>query len=372
MSTKEKVLVAMSGGVDSTVAALLLREQGYEVIGLTMKVWDYESSGCESRETGCCSVDAIHDARDTAVKFGFPHYVLDLRKEFEEKIISNFISEYLAGRTPNPCVLCNKYMKWEDLLRKADQLGCRYIATGHYANIVHKDGRYWLRKGADTEKDQTYVLWGLSQESLSRTLFPLGNLTKPEVREIARAHGMTHIAGKSESFDICFIPDNDYRGFLKKRVPGLEQQVQGGHFVSSDGKVLGPHEGYPFYTIGQRKGLVVAVGYPLYVNRIEPATNRVVLGPREELNRQSLTADQQNLMKYEALDTKRHVKVCIRYHDAGSMGQVETLPDGRIRVTFDEAVQGVTPGQSVVFYEEDELIGGAIIQSDECEPSVEY
>ncbi len=355
----------MSGGVDSTVAALLLRDQGYEVIGLTMKVWDYESSGCQSRETGCCSVDAIHDARDTAVKFGFPHYVLDLRKEFEEKIIQNFISEYLAGHTPNPCVLCNKYMKWEDLLRKADQLGCHYIATGHYAKVINENGRWFLRKGADTEKDQTYVLWGLSQESLSRTLFPLGELTKPEVREIARSHGMTHIAGKSESFDICFIPDNDYRSFLKNRVPGLEQKVQGGQFVTSDGKVLGPHEGYPFYTIGQRKGLVVAVGYPLYVNRIEPETNRVVLGPREELNRNSLIAGSLNFLKTETFDQSTLFRVCIRYHDSGSMAHIELLPGDKMRITFEKAVQGVTPGQSVVFYDGDDLLGGGIILNDQ-------
>lgn len=351
----------MSGGVDSTVAALLLREQGYEVIGITMKVWDYESSGCQSKETGCCSVDAIHDARVTAVKFGFPHYVLDLRQEFEEKIVSNFIAEYLDGHTPNPCVLCNKYMKWEDLLRKADQLGCRYIATGHYARVIEENGRWFLRKGADSEKDQTYVLWGLSQESLSRTLFPLGDLTKPEVREIARKHGMDHIAGKSESFDICFIPDNDYRSFLKKRVPGLEEKVQGGQFVTSDGKVLGPHEGYPFYTIGQRKGLVVAVGYPLYVNRIEPATNQVVLGPREELDRTTLVATDINLMKVQQLDPEKLYRVCIRYHDAGSMAKIESLDEGKIRVTFEHAVQGVTPGQSVVFYDDNDLLGGGII-----------
>jgi tRNA-specific 2-thiouridylase len=359
----EKVLVAMSGGVDSTVAALLLREQGYEVIGITMKVWDYESSGCAGRETGCCSVDAIHDARETAVRYGFPHYVVDLRNDFEEKIIANFIDEYLAGRTPNPCVLCNKYMKWDDLLQKADQLGCRYIATGHYSNIIHENGRYFLRRGRDAEKDQTYVLWGLSQEHLARTLFPLGNYNKAEVRELARAHGLTHIAQKSESFDICFIPDNDYRSFLKRRVPGLEERVKGGEFISTGGNVLGKHEGYPFYTVGQRKGLVVAVGYPLYVNRIDAESNRVVLGPREDLDRSRLYAHDINLMKYSTIESDKILRVCIRYHDNGSEATLEFLDDGRLQVNFIKAVQGVTPGQSVVFYEGDDLLGGGIIET---------
>lgn len=360
MSTKGKVLVAMSGGVDSTVAALLLRDQGYDVIGVTMKVWDYESSGCSGKETGCCSVDSIHDARATAVKFGFPHYVLDLRESFEKQVIADFIDEYLAGHTPNPCVKCNKFLKWEDLLQKADQLGCAYIATGHYARVHQKDGRWYLSRGADREKDQTYVLWGLSQESLSRTLFPLGDLTKPEVREIARQYGLPDIASKSESFDICFIPDNDYRSFLKRRVPGLEEKVKGGDFVTTDGKILGRHEGYPFYTIGQRKGLVVAVGYPLYVCKLEPDTNRVILGPREALNRDRLVARDLNLMKYPDISGMQDLTVMIRYHDKGAPATVETGDDGLI-VNFQRPVQGVTPGQSVVFYEGDDLLGGGII-----------
>ncbi len=360
MRSGEKVLVAMSGGVDSTVAALLLREQGYDVVGITMKVWDYESSGCAGKETGCCSVDAIHDARETAVRYGFPHYVLDLRPRFEEHVVRNFIDEYLAGRTPNPCVRCNKFLKWEDLLEKANQLGCRYIATGHYTRVLQHEGRWYLRRGADREKDQTYVLWSLSQESLSRTLFPLGGLTKPEVREIARQHGLEKIAGKSESFDICFIPDNDYRGFLKRRLPGLEDKVQGGEFIDPQGKVLGRHDGYPFYTIGQRKGLVVAVGYPLYVNRLDPETNRVHLGPRESLNRTELRARELNLMKYSSIAGLKNLHVCIRYHDQGATADVEACEDG-LWVRFHTSVQGIAPGQSVVFYEGDDLLGGGVI-----------
>lgn len=362
MAAVEKVLVAMSGGVDSTVVALLLREQGYQVVGITMKVWDYESSGCEGKETGCCSIDSIHDARETAVRYGFPHYVLDLRPRFEEKVIRNFVDEYLAGRTPNPCVRCNKFLKWDDLLEKADQLGCRYIATGHYTRIGRQNDRWYLQRGKDLEKDQTYVLWSLSQESLSRTLFPLGELTKPEVREIARQYGLEKIAAKSESFDICFIPDNDYRGFLKRRVPGLEEKVRGGEFIGTDGKLLGYHEGYPFYTIGQRKGLVVAVGYPLYVNRLDPVNNRVFLGPREALNQDQLQAVELNLMKYTSLAGRKDVHVCIRYHDRGAAADIEPAPqDDGVTVRFHEPVQGVTPGQSVVFYEGDDLLGGGII-----------
>jgi tRNA-uridine 2-sulfurtransferase len=360
MSSKPKVLVAMSGGVDSTVAALLLREEGYEVVGITMKTWDYASSGTAAHETGCCSIDAIHDARAMAVKFGFPHYVLDLRDEFEKKIISNFIDEYMAGRTPNPCVLCNRYIKWEVLLRRAEQLGCEYLATGHYTRVLHENGRWFLGKGKDAEKDQTYVLWGLSQDNLSRTLFPLGSLEKKQVREIARVHGLEHIADKSESYEICFIPDNDYRGFLKRRIPDLEQKVDGGDFILKDGKVIGKHQGFPFYTVGQRKGLVVAVGHPLYVNRIDPGTNRVWLGTKEELDRSELLAGQINLMKYPSLHGLTGITTCIRYHDKGALASLNQENE-TIRVTFNKPVQGVTPGQSVVFYQGDHLLGGGII-----------
>ena len=360
MPVKEKVLVAMSGGVDSSVAAILLREQGYEVLGVTMKVWDYESSGTVNRETGCCSLDAINDARLVAVKFGFPHYVMDLRKDFGKKIIGNFIEEYLAGRTPNPCVLCNRYMKWEDLLRMADQTGCRYIATGHYARVVSFESRWFLQRGNDPLKDQTYVLWGLTQEQLSRTLFPLGNLNKEAVKDIARSAGIPRLAAKSESFDICFIPDNDYRGFLKRQVPGLGEKVEGGNFVDGNGKILGRHHGYPFYTIGQRKGLEVAVGYPLYVNRIDAATNTVVLGPREALLKQHLRAGSINLMKYPRIETLENVTTRIRYHDPGTLSALNAEGED-IAVRFSEPVSAITPGQSAVFYQDNDLIGGGII-----------
>jgi tRNA-uridine 2-sulfurtransferase len=360
MSKKGRVLMAMSGGVDSSVAAILLRDQGYELVGITMKTWDYAASGGTAKETGCCSLDSINDARSVAVKYGFPHYVLDLRKEFEEKIINNFIDEYMAGRTPNPCVLCNKLVKWDDLLKKADQLDCEFIATGHYSILMHENDRYYLRKGTDESKDQTYVLWGLSQEHLRRTIFPLGSYLKTEIKEIAVKMGIPRLANKSESYEICFIPDNDYRSFLKHRVEGLDKKVEGGSFLTIDGKVLGKHHGYPFYTIGQRKGLEVAVGHPLYVNKINPADNSVVLGERSELMKSELHTNSLNLMKYADFSEMKNIVTKIRYKDAGSLSTLIKTED-RIHVVFDNEVSAITPGQSAVFYEGNDLIGGGVI-----------
>ena len=283
MSKHGKILVAMSGGIDSSVASVMLHDQGYEVVGITMKTWDYASSGGSKKETGCCSLDSINDARAIAVARGFTHYILDIRNEFGDHVINNFVDEYLAGKTPNPCVLCNTHIKWEALLKRADMLDCEFIATGHYAYRNEANGRYFVSKGSDESKDQSYVLWGLTQECLKRTLFPLGGLKKSEIRDMAMRMGFEELTKKPESYEICFIPDNDYRSFLKKKVPDLEAKVSGGAFVSSDGKLLGTHQGYPFYTIGQRKGLDVAAGYPLYVTRIIPETNTVVLGEAAEL-----------------------------------------------------------------------------------------
>ena len=250
---KDRVLVAMSGGIDSTVAAILLHNQGYEVIGITMKTWDYQISGGRKKETGCCSLDSINDARKVAVDFGFPHNILDLREEFGESIIDNFVDEYISGRTPNPCVLCNTHIKWEALLKRADMLNCKYIATGHYARIREVNGRYVIYKGVDEIKDQSYVLWGVSQDCLSRTIFPMGKYHKDEIKRLAIDLGYESLAKKSESYEICFIPDNDYRSFLKRRVKGLEEKVQNGDFLNTSGEVIGKHDGYPFFTIGQRK-----------------------------------------------------------------------------------------------------------------------
>ncbi len=252
----------MSGGIDSSLAAVMLHEQGYQVIGMTMKTWDYASSGASKKETGCCSLDSINDARNIAVNLGFPHYILDIREEFGDYVIDHFTSEYLKGRTPNPCVLCNTHIKWDALLRRADKLDCEFMATGHYANVRHENDRYVISKGKDELKDQSYALWGISQKNLSRTQYPLGTFTKKEIRAMASERGFVELLNKPESYEICFVPDNDYRGFLKRRVPGLEEEVKGGEFVLEDGTVVGEHEGYPFYTVGQRKGLGIALGYP--------------------------------------------------------------------------------------------------------------
>ena len=355
----------MSGGIDSSVAAVLLHEQGYEVVGMTMKTWDYASAGGSKKETGCCSLDSINDARDIAVTLGFPHYIIDIRDEFGDFVIDNFTDEYLAGRTPNPCVLCNTHIKWDALLRRADQLGCEFIATGHYANI-RKDaetGRFVVSKGLDENKDQSYALWGVSQESLSRTLFPLGGMRKTEIYDEARRRGFTELVNKPESYEICFIPDNDYRGFLRRRVPGLEARVAGGNFVTKNGRVIGKHEGYPFYTIGQRKGLGVALGYPAFVLEIRPDTNEVVLGNYDELASTATVVGKLNMGKEATLAGRGLVPavVKVRYNHDGAPAFLEEV-DGKIRVYFEEPVHAITPGQAAVFYDGHDVLGGGWIE----------
>lgn len=364
MSKKGKVLVAMSGGIDSSVAAMLLHEEGYEVIGLTMKTWDYSSSGGTRKTTGCCSLDDINDARTLAVEMGFHHIILDIRKEFGDSIIDNFVDEYLAGRTPNPCVLCNTHIKWEALLKRADQLGCEFIATGHYAKVRKENGRHIVSKGKDENKDQSYVLWGLTQESLARTLFPLGGFSKPEIRKMALDRGYEELSKKGESFEICFVPDNDYRGFLKRRVDGLEEKVDGGDFVSVEGEVIGKHKGYPFYTIGQRKGLEVAFGDPRYVIKIDAKNNQVILGTKEDLNKKTVFVRNPNISKFESIDKEMEVLSKIRYKDNGANSSISPLPDGRLKIEFYKDVQGVAPGQSAVFYDGNDLIGGGFIDNE--------
>ena len=370
MSKKGKVLVAMSGGIDSSVAAVMLHEEGYEVIGMTMKTWDYASVGGSTgggtgkkKETGCCSLDSINDARDIAVQLGFPHYILDIREEFGDFVINNFTEEYLAGRTPNPCVLCNTHIKWDALLRRADKLGCEFIATGHYARIREENSRFVLSKGVDELKDQSYALWGVSQESFSRTLLPLGGLRKTEIREMATERGFTDLVKKSESFEICFVPDNDYRSFLKRRVPGLEAEVAGGNFLLTDGTVIGKHSGYPFYTIGQRRGLEVQMGYPVYVTEIRKDTNEVVLGVVEELDRDGMMLHKLNMIKYADLTGNPMDAITkVRYKDAGSLARLEQNNDS-MKVVFHEPVSAIAPGQAAVFYEGEDVIGGGWIKN---------
>jgi len=360
MSKKGRVLVAMSGGIDSTVTAMLMHEQGYEVIGITMKTWDYASSGTSGKETGCCSLDSINDARQMAVDFGFHHFIIDIREEFGDYVIDDFVNEYIAGRTPNPCVLCNTHIKWSSLLKRADAMDCEFIATGHYAKTSELNGRHFIQKAVDDKKDQSYVLWGLSQECLERTKFPLGNLTKPEVRDIAFNAGYADLAKKAESYEICFVPDNDYREFLKHRKPGLEAEVAGGIFVDAKGEILGKHNGYPFYTIGQRKGLGGGFPKPMYVTDINADTNTVVLGDVDDLLRNGMNVYKHNFMKYESLENAKEVVTKVRYQDQGVLSTIDMVDD-QIRVDFHANVRGVAPGQSAVFYEGDDVVGGGII-----------
>jgi len=360
MSKLGRVLVAMSGGIDSTVTAMMLHHEGYEVIGITMKTWDYATSGGSHKETGCCSLDSINDARQVAVDMGFPHFIVDIRQEFGDYVIDNFVDEYMAGRTPNPCVLCNTHIKWSALLKRADALDCEFIATGHYAQIKESNSRKYITRSVDDNKDQSYVLWGLSQECLNRSRFPLGPYTKPEVRQMAYDWGYADLSKKAESYEICFVPDNDYRSFLKRRVNGLEAEVNGGAFVNMKGEVMGKHQGYPFYTIGQRKGLGAAFGEPMYVTEIRPETNTVVLGPIEELIRNGTTVGQVNLMKYESIPAGLEAVTKIRYKDAGALSTLTQTGD-KVEVEFHANVKGVAPGQSAVFYEGEDVIGGGII-----------
>jgi tRNA-specific 2-thiouridylase len=362
MSRKGKVLVAMSGGIDSTVTALMLHNEGYEVVGITMKTWDYASSGTSSKETGCCNLDSFNDARAAAVQNGFPHLILDIREEFGDFVIENFVEEYLAGRTPNPCVMCNTHIKWRALLKRADALSCDFIATGHYANIhQHANGRFFISKGLDELKDQSYVLWGLQQDLLSRTILPLGKYRKTEIRQMAHDFGYPELAKKSESYEICFVPDNDYRGFLKNKVEGLEEKVGGGWFVDKNGLKLGKHKGYPFYTIGQRKGLDIALGKPVYVTGIEPETNTVVLGDEDDLQQSEMMVTKLNWLKYDGVENGMEAFTRIRYKDRGAISNLYN-DNGNIRVHFLDNVKSIAPGQSAVFYEGDDVIGGGVIQ----------
>lgn len=356
--------MAMSGGVDSSVAAMMLLDDGYEVIGITMKTWDYTSSGGTAKETGCCSLDSINDARNLAVKKGFHHITLDLRKEFGDYIINDFMEEYFAGRTPNPCVLCNTHIKWEALLKRADQLDCEFIATGHYARLRHEGGRYILSTGVDEDKDQSYVLWGVSQENFARTKYPLGEFTKTEIKQMAIDYGFPELADKSESYEICFIPDNDYRGFLKRNKKGQDEKTEKGLFVDKDGNILGEHNGYPFYTIGQRKGLGIALGDPMYVTEIQPENNKIVLGREDELQQKEMWVDGVNYIKYEKLEGEKDALTRIRYHHKGAMSIIKQEKDGRVKVEFQEEVSAVAPGQSAVFYEGEDVIGGGFIASN--------
>jgi tRNA-specific 2-thiouridylase len=360
--SERRVLVGMSGGVDSSAVAALLVEQGYEVIGITIKTYDYSITGGNiGNESSCCSLDGINDARRVALQLGIPHYVVDFTEPFKARVIDYFTSEYMHGRTPNPCVQCNRHIKWGELLRKADALGAAYIATGHYARIRREDttGRYILSRGRDHRKDQSYALWALTQEQLARTLFPLAEWTKEETRAYLEAHGIA-VAHKHESYELCFVPDNDYARFIAETVP--ESRNTAGPILYED-RVLGEHRGYPFYTIGQRRGLGVAFPEPLYVLDILPEENAVVVGTEDQLYHRKLTAEAVNCIKYPDIAEPREFLAKIRYKDDGAPARGWIADDGLLHVEFQTPRRAITPGQSVVLYDGDDVVAGGIIAS---------
>ncbi len=362
--SRPRVVVAMSGGVDSSLAAVLMVEQGYDVIGVTIKTYDYEKvGGNDSRDSSCCSIDGINMARSVASKYNFPHYVFDFSERFKKEVIDGFVEEYLLGRTPNPCVVCNQKIKWAYLLEKAEGLGADYICTGHYAKTrLDKDtGRFVISKGKDSSKDQSYALYGISQANLSKTMFPLGEITKVQVRELASSHGLAN-SNKPESYEICFIADNNYMRFLKDLVPGLETRVAHGEILF-DGKSVGKHQGYPFYTIGQRKGLGISHNEALYVKSIDAETNTIEVDVGEKLFAKGLLANHINFVKDPTLNKEKTYTAKIRYKDSGAECLAKQTANDEITVEFFNPRRAVTPGQSVVLYENDDVVAGGIIST---------
>ncbi|HRE41588.1 MAG TPA: tRNA 2-thiouridine(34) synthase MnmA [Ignavibacteria bacterium] len=353
------VVVAMSGGVDSSVAAALLKEEGYNLIGITMKTWGFDD--IPEKDSGCCSLETIYSARNVATQLGFKHYTLDFTDKFNEVVIENFISEYMKGFTPNPCVLCNKAIKWGALLEKAESLGASYIATGHYARLNKDDktGRYFVSKSIDTAKDQSYALWRVSQYALSKTLFPLGSFTKPEIRKIAAKLGLKP-ADTPDSQEICFVPNDNYRDLIQIRIPDFEQKYSGGDLIYKEKKV-GTHKGFAYYTIGQRRGLNLSLGKPVYVSKLDPENNIVVLEDEENLYNKKFTVKELNFMKYENLKQRTEVDVKIRYKDKPFRAFIEKTGEDEITIEFKEPKKSITPGQSAVFYDGLDIAGGGII-----------
>jgi tRNA-specific 2-thiouridylase len=349
----------MSGGVDSSVAAFLLQQAGYEVVGITLKMWSYEKT-YHGKAGAISDSDFIADAQALAKALHIEHHIVDIQDNFAQTIIQDFVDEYFAGRTPNPCVLCNPTMKFGTLFHYANQLDCEKVATGHYLGLKNENGRFFVSRGKDLTKDQSYVLWKMSQEQLSRCLFPLGAFTKEEVKTLACTFGIKEIAEKRESYDVCFIPNGDYRSFLQLQRPSACEALRGGVICDKNGKWLGKHRGYPFYTIGQRKGLEVAVGHPIYVTKLDTVNNSVILGEKEDLLSQTLWVTDYNISKYETLPENYRALVRIRYKDAGAMATI-TQEGNRLRCDFEQPVSAVTPGQSAVFYEEEDVVGGGVI-----------
>jgi tRNA-specific 2-thiouridylase len=356
---KSKILLAMSGGVDSSVAAFLLQQAGCEVIGITLKMWSYEKTYYNKIHSQSDS-DFIEEAQNLAKRLNIEHHIVDIQDDFARLIIQNFADEYFAGRTPNPCVLCNPSMKFGTLFHYAEKLGCEKVATGHYLTLKNENGRYFVSRGKDLAKDQSYVLWKMSQAQLSHCFFPLGELTKEEVKVKAQSFGIQCIAEKRESYDVCFIPNGDYRTFLQLQRPEACEALRGGIICDKNGKWLGKHRGYPFYTIGQRKGLEVAVGHPIYVTKIDSKNNKIILGEKEDLLSYAFFVKDFNLSKYETLPENYRALVRIRYKDAGKMATITQI-ENILHCDFDEPVSAVTPGQSAVIYDGEDVVGGGII-----------
>ncbi|MBS5933269.1 MAG: tRNA 2-thiouridine(34) synthase MnmA [Clostridiales bacterium] len=355
---KEKVVVGMSGGVDSSVAAQLLKKAGYDVIGVTMQIWQDEDRFTQETEGGCCGLSAVDDARRVAQALEIPYYVMNFKKEFKANVMDYFVNEYLQGRTPNPCIACNRYVKWESLLKRSLDIGADYIATGHYARVLKlENGRYTLRKSATAAKDQTYALYNLTQYQLSHTLMPVGEFTKDEIRKMALDINL-RVANKPDSQEICFIPDNDYAKFIEEN---SGEKILPGNFVNSAGEVIGKHKGITHYTVGQRKGLNLSLGHPAFVLEIRPETNEVVIGTNDEVFADKLYANNLNFMSIEDLEGSMEVEAKIRYSHKGAKCTIRKVDTDEVECIFEEPQRAITPGQAVVFYKDDYIVGGGTI-----------
>lgn len=356
----ERVLVAMSGGVDSSVALLKVIEMGFEPIGITMKLWENKNfEGSQFKDSTCCGIEEINGAKLVCNQLGVIHYTLDFTEAFISQVVDNFVDEYLDGRTPNPCVRCNSFVKWDAFLDQADEFGAKYIATGHYAQIENNNGNYLLQKGTDPNKDQSYVLWGIPQKTLSRTLFPIGNLNKKQVREIAEDNNLA-TAKSPESMEICFVADNNYKKFMKKYTPKRMIGVEGN--IIQEGQIVGKHSGYTNYTIGQRKGIGVTYPEARYVKSIDSTNNTITITKKEGLYHHRCRISDINWL-IETPKFPLEVELKIRYNSASVKGKILSDEKGPI-ATFDEPQLSVTPGQSIVFYKKNQVLGGGIIEKN--------